>query len=90
MRKVYILLKDTPELKKGAVLREKCDDGDQDFECINMSTKQKFKNQNACVYDRKVVMRQPEYFEEVCNVTVAKSVYKELKEKFKNKILNIK
>ncbi len=60
MRKVYILLKDTPELYKGAVLQEQCNDGTQDFECISEES-EKFTNTTS-VFDRVVVIKSPEWF----------------------------
>lgn len=64
-KKLYRLLKDSPELKAGAILEEECEDGDQGFDCINMEDYSISDTQDECKYNRKVVMNQPEWFEEV-------------------------
>lgn len=47
-------------------MEEKCDNGDQDFTCINYAeSKQPQNTFSACVYSRKVVLEMPEWFEEV-------------------------
>ncbi len=63
MRKKYILLKETPELKKGAIVTEDCDGGDQGFSSAHEYFK--FDDQEECSYTRKVVMGNPEWFQEV-------------------------
>ncbi len=72
MRKTFILLKDTPELRKGAILQEDCDAGDQDFSCINKGHI-KMKDQDGTSYSRDVVMKQPNWFEEVEMLPIRKS-----------------
>lgn len=63
MQRTFKLLKNSVELKKGAILREKCDDGDQDFETIS---REHIKAQEGrCYYNRKNVINNPEWFEEV-------------------------
>lgn len=64
MRARYILLKDTPELKKGAIVEEKCDNGDQEFATISTEWNQK-EDQGSTLYSRKVVMESPEWFAKV-------------------------
>jgi hypothetical protein len=64
MRKTYIALTDTPELKKGAIMQEKCDDGDQDYECITPELMQ-VDDQGLTCYSRKTVETQPQFFMEV-------------------------
>lgn len=64
MRKRYVLLKDTPELKAGAIVEEMCDDGDQPYRVISHEWDQQA-SQSGVQYNRDVVMEQPEWFEEV-------------------------
>jgi len=71
MRKTYRLLKDSPELKKGTILEEMCDDGTQPF---NVQTKEghKFEDQGRTQYSRDTVMKNPKWFEEVESIYIAK------------------
>lgn len=71
MKKKYILLKDTPELKKGAVVEARCEGGGQEYECENEKFFQK-KDQSCCLYTEKVVEESPEWFQEICFVEVPK------------------
>lgn len=71
MKKKYILLKESPELKKGAIVEEKCEDGGQDYMCIDKKF-QKVKDQNTTYYTNKTVETQPEWFQEICQVEVPK------------------
>ena len=64
MKKKYILLKDTPELIKGAILEEQCEDGTQGFIAINEED-WKFDDNNLICYSRKTVMEQPLYFKKL-------------------------
>ena len=64
MKKRYILLKNSPELKKGAIVEEACDDGDQGFECKDESMLHN-DEQSSVFYNRKTVTQNPEWFEEV-------------------------
>ena len=65
MRRRFILLKDTFELKKGAILEEACDEGTQDFILLSKD-KAKFDttNRNPEWY-RELVINNPKWFEEV-------------------------
>lgn len=63
MRKRYILLKETIELKKGCIVEEACDDGTQDFVIITPEFR-KFLEVDSIV-SRKAVTTQPKWFEEV-------------------------
>lgn len=65
MKKRYRLLKDTPELKAGAIVEEKCEDGTQDFTCINEKEFGNLGLQPGYYFSRKLVMEQPEWFEEI-------------------------
>lgn len=82
MRARYILLKDTPELKKGAVLEEECDEGNQGFECI---TPEHFvtKGQRECHYNRLVVTTQPQWFEKVSLLWLTKNQIDKVKKLLK-------
>jgi hypothetical protein len=64
MRSRYILLADTPELKKGAIVQEDCDNGDQDFTVISHQWDQK-QDSELIQYSRNVVTESPEWFEKV-------------------------
>ncbi|MEK6879990.1 MAG: hypothetical protein AABY22_10300 [Nanoarchaeota archaeon] len=83
MKKRYILLKDSPELKKGAILEEKCDNGDQGFDCININEYQKFDDQGATYYSRKTIMEGPDWFEELSQRWFTMEQMKKIKEFFK-------
>lgn len=77
MKKKYVLLKDSPELKKGAILEEKCEDGDQDYSCRDKKyiigwDKHSEEDRLYINHSRKVVEAQPEWFEEICHVEVSK------------------
>lgn len=65
MRARYMLLKDSPELKKGAIMEEMCDDHTQQFKVISKEWDQKESMQYECSYDRKVVTEQPDWFQKV-------------------------
>jgi len=78
MRKHYMLLENTPELKKGAILIEECDDGDQGFECTDKSFYQVKTSGSAC-YDRDVVMKQPQWFKEVKPMWLSQEEQKRVK-----------
>ena len=71
MKKQYILIQNTPELKKGAILEEECEGGDQDFVCVNISKFRKFKSQEKACYHREVIMKQPKYFQKVVFVQMS-------------------
>lgn len=62
-RQRYRLLRDTPELRAGAIVEEQCDNGDQGYICISPSDR--FDDSTDVIYTRKVVMENPKYFEEV-------------------------
>lgn len=84
MRKRYRLLKDTPELKAGAIVEEDCEDGTQGFTAIDrgflVSERQK-----ACAFTREVVIDQPDWFEEIIALYIPANKMKAV-----NKILGIK
>jgi hypothetical protein len=65
MRKRYILLKDTPEVKAGAILEEECDEGTQDFKVIEGKNPLELETGRRVIYYRKFVIKQPEWFQEV-------------------------
>ena len=77
MKKKYVLLKDAPDLRKGAILEEDCEDGDQDYHCYDKKyivawTKEWGNNEWGVLYGREVVEAQPDWFEEICYVEVPK------------------
>lgn len=76
-RKKYILLKDTPELKKGAILEEMCDDGTQDF-TVTEGIYSEESDRGKITFSRKVVMKQPNWFEEVTLWHLTKAEVKKL------------
>ena len=70
-RKTYKLIKELPELKKGALLQEKCDDGTQDFKALDDDFV-KYTNEHGkrvFEYPRQAVENEPSYFVEVFKVT---------------------
>lgn len=75
MRKQYISIKETPELEIGAILIEDCDQGNQGFSTDGLKGVKfpKDSTQGTAVkFARQVVMKQPQFFEEVVAVTVPK------------------
>lgn len=79
MKKRYILLKDTPELKKGAILEEECEDGNQDFQVVSDKWNTQG-DQGRPQYTRDVIMQQPEWFEELTWLDIRKSQMKRVRE----------
>lgn len=77
-RKRYVLLKDTPELKAGAMVEEMCDNGDQEYRVISAEWDQT-DDQGRIVYSRKVVMEQPEWFEEITPLYLTKKQLAKIK-----------
>lgn len=73
MRKRYILLKDTPELKKGAIVEEACDDGTQHFVVISGEHFDPGERIRDYWYPRSVVLDQPKWFEEIIIFNIRKS-----------------
>lgn len=72
-RKTYKLMKELPELKKGALLQEKCDDGTQDFKVLDEAFV-KYSDEHGrkdFKYPRQAVENEPGYFVEVFPVTPA-------------------
>jgi hypothetical protein len=75
-RKTYKLLKDLPDIRKGALFQEACDDGDQEYKMI---TTDYFKypesrrsvgiEDDDCNLDRDSVEKEPTWFVEVFPVT---------------------
>lgn len=65
MKKKYILLKETPELKKGAILEEKCEGGNQDYECFDKKYVKLWKKDDGAEYFKRIVENQPEWFEKI-------------------------
>lgn len=63
-RRTYRLIKELPGLKKGAVLQEQCDDGDQPYELLDKGYF-KHDDQSAELYSRMTVENEPKFFEEV-------------------------
>jgi hypothetical protein len=88
MRKKYILLKDCPELKKGAILEEKCDNGNQDYRCITIETHRKFPDQREVIYSRDTIMKNPTWFKEIKQIHITEEGIKKLK-KLKVEIFEI-
>ena len=86
MKKQYILLKDSPELKKGAILVEEYDEGNQDFNCLDRSSwKQKDIDFEEVVYSRNTIMKNPDWFQEIYPVYLTKEQLKKVE-----KLLGIK
>lgn len=80
-RRTFRLLKDTPELEKGALVQEACDDGDQnyillDFEQMSDATYGDWTDyfSGNFALSRDTVEQQPEWFEEVEMTWLPKTV----------------
>lgn len=69
MRKKYILLKDSPELKRGAILEADCEDGNQGYTC-NVKEFIRAKDQTSCHYTDNSITENPDWFQEICFVEV--------------------
>lgn len=80
-RRTFRLTKETADLKKGAILQEKCDDGDQDYTVLDESFI-KYENEEGrkvVEYPRGAVEKEPKWFEEVLPLTEAWGTKEELK-----------
>lgn len=72
-RRTFKLTKELPELTKGALAQEKCDDGDQDYTVLDQSFV-KYEDEHGrktVTYPRKAVEDEPNYFVEVFAVEPA-------------------
>ena len=67
-RRTFKLLKDTPEVRKGALFQEACDDGDQEYILLDHSfiiPEDYFDFYSNISFSRDTVEKQPAFFEEV-------------------------
>ncbi len=67
-RKTYRLKRDTPTIKRGAILQEQCDDGTQPYEVITQDCikgNPELDSSKVVIRDRSLVENQPSWFEEV-------------------------
>lgn len=67
-RRTFRLLKDTPEVSKGALFQEACDDGDQEYILLDHSyivPDDYFDFYKSISFSRETVEEQPAWFEEV-------------------------
>lgn len=80
-RRTFRLLKDTDVLKKGALVQEMCDDGDQDYELISDSDKFEILQsaQAGLVRSRPSVENNPKWFVEVFQVLPEYATKEEIK-----------
>ncbi|AZI61818.1 hypothetical protein RQN9TF_12530 [Rhodococcus qingshengii] len=79
-RRTFKLTKELPELAKGALVQEKCDDGDQDYTVLDQSFI-KYEDEHGrktVTYPRKAVEDEPNYFVEVFAVEPAYMTQDEL------------
>ncbi|OCC19432.1 hypothetical protein AS590_25905 [Prescottella equi] len=79
-RRTFKLTKELPELAKGALVQEKCDDGDQDYTVLDQSFI-KYEDEHGrktVTYPRKAVEDEPSYFVEVFAVEPAYMTQDEL------------
>ncbi|BBE45461.1 MULTISPECIES: hypothetical protein [Rhodococcus] len=79
-RRTFKLTKELPELTKGALVQEKCDDGDQDYTVLDQSFI-KYEDEHGrktVTYPRKAVEDEPNYFVEVFAVEPAYMTQDEL------------
>ncbi len=74
----YILLKENTELKKGAILVEKCSDGMQGFKCEDREF-YRFDDQALLNYSRKSVIENPRWFMEVKTLELTFKQYEKVK-----------
>lgn len=78
-RRRFVLLKDTPELKVGAIVEEQCDDGNQGFYCVNVEEFKAMDDEYNVHYTRKTILNRPEWFEELVTMTLTKKEAEKLK-----------
>lgn len=91
MVKKYILLKDCSDIKKGAIIEEECEEGNQDYvyksrEFVKFPKEWKMSNWGDKIFGRNEVEKQPDWFERIetvevsaKNLTKVKKFIKELK-----------
>ncbi len=74
MKKKYILLKETPDLKKGTIVEEECEDKDQNYKVIDKKFYKfpKYYKDITLYFQRDEVEKQPDWFQEICQVEVPK------------------
>ncbi|MHD0307445.1 hypothetical protein [Rhodococcus erythropolis] len=79
-RRTFKLTKELPELTKGALVQEKCDDGTQDYIALdNSQIKYTLEDgRKSLTYPRKAVEDEPNYFVEVFAVEPAYMTQDEL------------
>nr|WP_218680377.1 hypothetical protein [Rhodococcus qingshengii] len=79
-RRTFKLTKELPELTKGALVQEKCDDGTQDYIALdNSQIKYALEDgRKSLTYPRKAVEDEPNYFVEVFAVEPAYMTQDEL------------
>ena len=79
-RRTFKLTKELPELAKGALVQEKCDDGTQDYIALdNSQIKYALEDgRKSLTYPRKAVEDEPNYFVEVFAVEPAYMTQDEL------------
>lgn len=85
MKKKYIVVKETPELKKGAIIIEKCDSGSQGFECRDKKYLKFSKEVLFVYYARGTIMKQPDWFQEIVSIEVPKGKLAQAKKLLKSK-----
>lgn len=86
MKPRYRVKKETPELKKGAILEVKgCyKNGEYDYKCSDRGLR-KFDNDNDMIYSPDTVEKQPKWFEKVKLLWFTESDYKRVKKFLKLK-----
>ncbi|MGO4470371.1 hypothetical protein AB4Y95_00330 [Arthrobacter sp. M-10] len=70
-RKTYKLIKETPELRKGALFQEACDDGTQEYVLLDHTAHKGGSapsGQRYAIFDRPLVENAPQWFVEVFQV----------------------
>ena len=68
-RRTFKLLKDTPTVRKGALLQEDCDDGTQPYSFLSSNFNKTDSITLGKITDRSLVEEQPQWFVEVFKVT---------------------
>jgi hypothetical protein len=64
-RRTFKLIKDSPTMKKGAILQEQCDDGTQPYTLLNAETHSLDPSFSISIAKRSIVEEQPKWFIEV-------------------------
>ncbi len=76
----YRLIKETHELRKGAIVEEKCDDGDQEFQVLDKKYEKHPGDWGTITVGRMAVIREPEWWERVVMIEISESKVKRVEQ----------